>query len=286
MTADDQFTISGFGDEIASDPDEQLAVMGRLGIRYLDLRRAWDKGVLDLTEADVRKLQDVLAKHGARISTIASPIGKTEIDQDGAFEVGRLETAIKLAKAFETPYIRLFSFYHTNVDHEHSRDEVMRRLSTFAKMAEQADVTLLLENEQLLWGDTPERCREIMDTVASPKLRVSFDTGNYAMIGVPAYDVAYPLVKPYLIHMQIKDVRTAHRDHTVAGNGDGQIPQILAALKRDGYRGFLALEPHLKIASQASGFSGENLFQQAAEALRGLLANLDAAADQGKTIAR
>lgn len=281
MTDIDGFTISGFGDEIAEDPDEQLTVLGRLGIRHLDLRRAWDTGVLDLDDADIQNLRGLLQKHGAQVSTIASPIGKTEIDEDAAFEVGRLETAIELAQAFETPYIRIFSFYLTNVNHERSRDEVMRRLSQFAQRAEQAGVTLLLENESLLWGDTPERCREILDTVSSARLRVSFDTGNYAALGIPPCDVAYPLVKPYLVHMQIKDIRTAQHEHTVAGTGDGQIPEILAALKRDDYRGFLALEPHLTIAGKAGGFSGAERFGQAAAALQGLLANLGRADGQG-----
>lgn len=273
MTDNHQFTISGFGDEIAEDPDEQLAILGRLGIRHLDLRRAWDKAVLDLDDADVQNLRGLLRKHNAQVSTIASPIGKSEIDEDAAFEVGRLETAIRLANAFETPYIRIFSYYLTNSNHERSRDEVMRRLAQLAQRAEQAGVILLLENEGLLWGDTPERCREIMDTVSSPSLRVSFDTGNYAALGTPPYDVAYPLVKPYLVHMQIKDIRVAQHEHTVAGAGDGQIPEILAALKRDGYRGYLALEPHLMIAGKAGGFSGEELFGQAARALQGLLAS-------------
>jgi sugar phosphate isomerase/epimerase len=267
----DRFVVSGFGDEIDPDPDQQLSHLGQLGIHHLDLRRAWGRGVLDLDDADVEKLRDVLQRHAARISTIASPIGKTQIDEDGAFETGRLETAIRLAHAFDTPYIRLFSFYHERVPIDDCRDEVMRRLRGFVEQAERANVTLLLENEQRLWGDTPERCRDIMETIDSPRLRVTFDTGNYAMIGVPAYDVAYPLVRPYLVHVQIKDVRTAQRDHTVAGQGDGQIPQVLAALHRDGYRGYLSLEPHLIIAGRASGFSGPDLFTQAANALQGLL---------------
>ena len=40
MTA--RFTLSAFGDEIAEDVDEQLAVLNDLGIRYLELRSAWE----------------------------------------------------------------------------------------------------------------------------------------------------------------------------------------------------------------------------------------------------
>jgi sugar phosphate isomerase/epimerase len=279
MTVTDRFVISGFGDEIATGPDEQLAVLGRLGIRHLDLRRAWGRGVLDLDNADVRSLQGLLQKHGARVSTIASPIGKSEIDQDAAYERERLDVALRLAETFETPYIRIFSFYHANLDHAACRDEVLRRLGGFAKRAEQAGATLLLENEGDLWGDTPECCRDLIETIGSPALKLSLDTGNFAVLGVRPYDDAYPLLKQHIVHVQIKDARTRDRVITVAGEGDGQIPELLAALQRDGYRGYLSLEPHLMEAGKASGFSGSELFGRAAEALKGLVAAL---AEEGR----
>jgi hypothetical protein len=71
------FELSGFGDEIADEADEQLRVLGGFGIRFLDLRGAWGRNVLDLTPDDVSRLRDALRTHGARVSTIASPIGKS-----------------------------------------------------------------------------------------------------------------------------------------------------------------------------------------------------------------
>ena len=262
-----RFVVSGFGDEISADPREQLAVLGSLGITHLDLRAAWERNVLDFTDDDVARLRSELASAGARVSMIAAPIGKSDIEREAAYEDGRLETAIRLADQFETPLIRVFSFYLPNTDRAKSRDEVIARLSRWAARAGQAGKTLLLENELNLWGERPEQCAELLEAIGSEHLRMTLDTGNFASIGVASHDVAYPLLRPWLVHCQIKDVRTADRAVVPAGEGDGQIPEVLAALVRDGYRGYLSLEPHLALAGKAGGFSGPELFGQAARAL-------------------
>lgn len=269
------FTISGFGDEIADDPAEQLDVLARLGIQHLDLRGAWGRNVLDFDREDVIRLKALLARSGAAVAMIASPVGKSPISEPASNERERLETAIRLAEAFGTPLIRIFSFYHEGVSHQECRDEVVARLGEWARTAETAGVTLLLENEGDLWGDAPERCRDLLGTVDSPSLRLTLDTGNFASLGIDSYDTAYPMLKPWLGHIQIKDVRREPKQVVPAGQGDGQIPELLAAALKDGYQGYLSLEPHLAIAGRAGGFSGADLFGKAAQALRDVLASLD-----------
>jgi len=53
-----------------------------------------------------------------------------------------------------------------------------------------------------------------------------------------------------------------------AGHGDGHIKPILKDAYENGYRGFLSLEPHLAAHEQFGGFSGEQLFTVAADALK------------------
>jgi sugar phosphate isomerase/epimerase len=266
-----QFVVSGFGDEIAAEPAQQFAVLGELGIRHLDLRGAWGKNVLDFTDDEVAGLHEALLAAGARVSMIASPVGKSQITREAAYERGRLEIALRMAAAFETSLVRMFSFYLDGCERADCRDEVVRRLADWAARAEAASVTLLLENERDLWGDSPKRCLELLQAVDSPRLRLTLDTGNFASLGIRSVDEAYPLLRPYLAHVQIKDVRHADGRTVVAGEGDGQIPELLDALRRDGYRGFLSLEPHLAEAGKAGGFSGPELFAQAARALQRLL---------------
>jgi sugar phosphate isomerase/epimerase len=275
--ADARVTISGFGDEISADPVQQLTALTDLGIRHLDLRGAWDRNILDFTDADVAALQGLLADHGVRVAMIASPIGKSSIRAPREDESARLNRAIQLAVAFETTSIRLFSFYHDGIPHEACRGEVVRRLASWAGAGEHAGVTLLLENEGDLWADTPERCRDLLEAVGSPALRLTLDAGNFAALGVASADVAYPLLRPWLKHVQIKDMVTARQQVVPAGQGDGQIRELLAAAMADGYDGYLSLEPHLAHAGKAGGFSGPEQFGEATRALRLILADLGVA---------
>ncbi len=272
MTRQAAFVLSGFGDEIAAEPEQQLAALKRMGVRHLDLRGAWDRNVLDFDADDVARLRGLLDAHGVRVSIIATPIGKSPISRDANFESGRLEQALRLARAFGVDLVRIFSFYREGTSHAECRDEVVRRLASFAGTAERAAVTLLLENEADLWGDRPERCLDLLAAVDSPRLRLTLDAGNFAAVGARSHDDAYPMLKPYLAHVQIKDVRHADGTVVLPGQGDGQIPELLSALAADGYRGYLALEPHLAVAGKQGGFSGPELFAQAADALRGIIA--------------
>src|SRR5207247_2128784 len=105
------FRLSAFADEISPDPQEQVDLLDRCGVRHIELRSIHQTNVLDLTDLQVSELKSLLDRRGFRLSAIGSPIGKTKIDQP--FEATRksLERAIELCKVFDTPNIRIFSYY-------------------------------------------------------------------------------------------------------------------------------------------------------------------------------
>ena len=273
MTA--QFTLSAFGDEIADDVDEQLGVLNELGIGYLELRRAWGTNVLELSDDEVRRLKDRCEAHSIGVSCIGSPVGKSPISQPIDEVLRDLERILEVAGMLSTDRVRIFSFY-PDVDGQQDAcvDESISRLGAMAKVAAERDAVLLLENEGGLVGDTPERCRAIVEGVDSPSLRFVWDTGNFPHSGVEgAVDRGWPLLAEYTDYVQVKDALVSDQTITVAGEGDGQIPDLLANLRDAGYRGFLALEPHLKVAGKRGGFSGAEGMARAATALRALIAD-------------
>ena len=75
---------------------------------------------------------------------------------------------------------------------------------------------------------------------------------------------------PWLEYAHIKDCRKGQKPRFVAGEGDGQVAQVLNAL-RDREDLFLSLEPHLSYAGPAGGFSGEENFRRAHGALVNIL---------------
>src|SRR6266568_1055201 len=123
--------LSAFADEISPELDEQIAVLQACRIPAIELRGVWGVNVLDLSDEQVATIQQALQTSGIHIAAIASPIGKTPIDQPFAETLKKFSRAVQLAQAFQTRYIRIFSFYPPttrNQEPSFCRKEVLYRL--------------------------------------------------------------------------------------------------------------------------------------------------------------
>jgi sugar phosphate isomerase/epimerase len=271
--------ISAFADEIALDPNEQVAVLQEEHITFIDLRAAWGTNVLDFTDEQVTELQRILKNAQIGVAAIGSPLGKVPIDSDHAEQMRRLDRAIALAQTFGTRYIRIFSFYppaHTHLKTIHPdsyREEVLRRLKDMTERARQENIVLIHENEKDIYGDTIQRNVEILEGINDPHFRSVLDPANYLQCEQEPYPTAYEATRPWLEYVHVKDV-SPDGTLVVAGEGAGHWPALLRRLRADHYDGFLTLEPHLSAAGQYQGFSGPDLFRQAARALQGLLTDM------------
>lgn len=268
--------LSAFADEISPDLDEQVAVLRREGIRYMDLRSVWNINVLDLTDEHIRKIRETLDAQGIGVAAIGSPLGKVPIDSPFDAHLQRLERAIELAHVLPTPFIRIFSFYPpasaegASNDPATYRDEVMRRLQAMAEYARAAGITLVHENEKDIYGDTIARCVDILKQCSSAHFRAAFDPANFIQCGQTSYPDAYEELQSWIAYVHVKDA-LADGSVVAAGEGLGRWPELLERLRADGYDGFLSLEPHLAAAGQFGGFTGAELFHYAAQALQGML---------------
>jgi sugar phosphate isomerase/epimerase len=266
------FTLSAFGDEIADDLDEQLAVLEHLDIRYLELRSAWGVNVVQLSDAQVHAIDRACQERGFGVSCLCSPVGKSPITDPIEHELANLRRLIEIAGALGTSAVRIFSFYPPDEPDAWLQSSV-ERLGRLAEVAESAGLRLLLENDKHLVGDTPERCAALLGGVNSPALRFVWDPANFVQVGVAQpTERGWPLLAEYLAHVQIKDAHLADGRVRPAGQADGQVPELLLRLRGVGYDGFLGLEPHLVIAGHSGGFSGPEGMATAAAALRDLLA--------------
>ena len=266
-----QFTLSAFGDEIADDLATQLDVLAAEDVHFLELRGAWGTNVLDLNAGQLRQARQLLDERGFGVSAIASPIGKSQIDQPRGFEQERMQRAIAAAETLGTTLIRVFSFFVPTGQAADHRDEVIERMRLLTEQATAAGMTLVHENERAIFGDLPDRCHDIMRSVDAPALRMAFDPANFVVDQVRPMDEAWPLLASYATHIHIKDALMTEKRIVPAGEGDGQVPELIAALKQSGYGGFLTLEPHLVVAGASSGYSGVDGMQTAIRALRALL---------------
>lgn len=265
--------LSAFADEISPRLDEQIAVLRDEGIEYLDLRSVDGVNVLDLTDSQVAAIKETLDAEGVRVAAIGSPLGKVSIDTPREETLARLERALSLAGTLETRYIRIFSFYPPATEKTWTaalRDEVISRLRMMTERARAAGIVLVHENDTGLYGDTAERCADLLRSIDDPYLRAAFDPANFIQSGEEPYPAAYNALRNWISYVHVKD---ALSDGQVvpAGKGVARWPEILTALRQDGYEGFLALEPHLQAGGPYGGFSGPALFHKASQALQELM---------------
>lgn len=270
------WTLSGFADEISADVEEQCRVLRDLDVSFLELRSAWGTNVADLDDEAVERVATTLGAAGIAVSSIGSPIGKAPVavvqdDLDGY--VGRLRRCAQVGRRLGARYVRVFSFYPRDAaDPAADRDDVLRGMAALARAAEEEGVVLLHENEKEIYGDVPERCLDLVESVGSPGLRLTWDPANFVQCDVTRpFTLGYAALRPHLEYIQIKDAVAGSGEVVPAGEGDGQVAETLAALRDDGFDGFFSLEPHLALAGANGGFSGPELFTKAHAAFTGLL---------------
>jgi sugar phosphate isomerase/epimerase len=240
--------ISGFSDEISSDFDTQLEVVSNLGMKYISLRGIDGKNIGDFTVDEFKEsVQPRLQKAGIRVSSIGSPIGKVFINDEEGFAKQKqmLDTLCRISNLLDCNYIRIFSFYiPKGEDADQYRSQVVSKLKEFAAIAEKYNVILLHENEKDIFGDIGRRCHEILTEVGSPYFKGIFDFANFVQCGEDTGE-CYDLLKDEIVYIHIKDAVTTDSQNVVCGTGDGKIPELLAEFIKNGYKGFLTLEPHL-----------------------------------------
>ena len=268
------WTLTGFADEIDADLDVQVQTLTAEHITHLELRGVWNKNVLRLDDEELTTVARVLAERGVRVSAIGSPIGKIGITDDFRPHLNEFRRAMAIAHRLDAPFIRLFSFFIPPDDDPAShRETVLDRLGQIVRAAEGTGVTLLHENEKGIYGDTPERCHDLLTAIDSPLLRAAWDPANFVQCGARPFTDGYARLRPFIAYLHVKDARRATGGVVKAGAGDGEWRETLTALRDSGFAGFCSLEPHLQASGPFAGFSGPALFQEAAQAFKGLLAD-------------
>lgn len=263
------WTLSAFGDEIAPDLETQLKVLNRNGVRHLELRSVDGKDVLSLSDEDIRGIRVKLEKYGVGVSAIGSPIGKTPISEPFELTLTSFQRVLAVAKELKAPFIRIFSFYLTPEEAGFYRDEVVSRIGRLVELAEKEKIVVLHENEKEIFGDTPERCLDILRTINSPFLRATFDPANFIQVRAEPFPHAYHLLKEWIVYYHVKDALAANGQVCPAGLGDSRYPDFLREVVRKGFEGFFSIEPHLADGSQPGG--GEEMFSLAVDSFRGLV---------------
>ncbi len=241
-----EFIISAFADEIDADLKTQMDVLDQHGIKHIEMRGVNGKNLTQYTLEEVKEIKKQLDARGFKISAVGSPIGKIKITDDFAPHLELFKHTIEIAKILETQYIRMFSFFMPEGDDPAIyRDEVIRRWKEFIRVAEGSGLILLHENEKEIYGDIADRCLDLLQAVNCDFVKATFDPANFVQCDEETYPRAYELLKDYVVYMHIKDANRSDQVVVPAGYGDGKVEEILSDLYKNGFEGFLSLEPHL-----------------------------------------
>lgn len=277
-----KLTISAFSDEYADSLQEQCEALNGFGISYMEMRGVNGKNVSALTKDEVKQAKTILNDYGIQVSSIGSPLGKIKVDGDLD---GHLETAKRVfetANELGSKNIRMFSFYlPENKTREESKGEVYDALERLVRLSEEHGVTLCHENEALIYGESPEKCLEILEYF-NGRLKAVLDMGNFVLDGYNPMN-AYKLLEKNIEYFHIKDALYAGAI-VPAGKGEAQIKEILDDYKVNGAKDtFITLEPHLQTFSGLNALVGKTFenpykyenqkaaFTDAVEKLKGLL---------------
>jgi sugar phosphate isomerase/epimerase len=265
--------LAAFADEISPDLDEQIQVCSRNAVFGIELRSVNKINVLDLDVPLRRTIRQKLSDAGMSVACIGSPIGKVKVTDPWPAHLERFKVAVEMAQFFGAPLIRLFSYYPPEKDGGFGphRDEVIRRMAAKAQYVKDLPITLVHENEKGIFGEKGAACVDILGAVNSPKLRAAYDFANFVQAGEKPMD-NWPALKPFVVHIHVKDALLGSGQVVPAGKGDGSLEPIIVDAYKSGYRGLLSLEPHLKVAGHSHGETGADLFKVAADALKAICA--------------
>lgn len=239
----DNIQIFAFADEVSMEIDRQIAAMKRNHLDGLEIRGVDGENISDISLEKAREVRAKLNDAGLIVWSIGSPIGKIHITDPFEAHLDKYRHTLEIASVLEAENIRMFSFYIPKGEKPSAyRNAVFDRLGVILELAKNSGIHLCHENEKGIYGDNPERCLDLFQTL--PDLKGIFDPANFVQCGIDTL-AAWDQLNDHIRYLHIKDART---DGQVvpAGSGMGNVQKITQSyLARGGH--WFTMEPHLTV---------------------------------------
>ena len=244
------FTIGVTSLGMAGTPfDEAVQKMVALGAECTELNGrpgvhpdlSWDD------EADYERAKQLLAQANIVATSLGGYCDFAQLDDEALqAEVDAFVRYCERAAQLDIPVVRAFagdvkeglSLTDVETRVREAFSEVMRRVQGL-------NVVVGIENHGRLANDGMF-LRQLIETVASPKLGMTIDTGNFYWAGHPPERVEQfiQLLTPYIVNVHIKDVtyRDGKTAFVPAGRGIVPLRRLYALLEGAGYEGAIVSE--------------------------------------------
>ena len=267
--------LTGFADEAAQDLATQIKATKEIGWTHISARGVNGANLHELPEDEFNKVADQLDEAGITIPEFGSLIGNwgKKISSDFDITLAEIDRAIPRMKRLGTKLIRIMSYAQEPWGEDQHEEERFRRVREIHQRFADEGLIAVHENCSNWGGFSAAHTLRLIEEV--PGLKLVFDTGNPIFQRDRSKSQPYPWqdalsfyheVKEHVAHVHIKDCtnppegETEPAQYTLPGEGQARLPEFFAALKRDGYEGGIAIEPHVATVFHAK--EGEEVDEQ------------------------
>ncbi len=247
-------------DEATQDFSAALDFAERFGFDGVELRSVENVPIDRIPLDTARAYKKALDARGLAVSDLASSFFKCSLDDREAVaeNLRKLRRLCDLAELFGCPYIRGFAFFKGPGERLEDRmGEIAEQFREPLRLLGSRGLTLLLESDPSVYTTNHQLLARLLDALDSPAAGAIFDPGNdiFDERGEVPYPDGYGYIRKYIRHVHIKDaVKNAAGEPECVKVGAGLVryPELLAALKADGYQGYCSLETHYRLGARIS----------------------------------
>ncbi len=255
--------IGAITDEFSPDIQVAADAMQSLGMKGAELRVINGKNIMDLSEAELDAALEVVRNAGLQVVSIASPILKCTLPDappvDERFQQDIFaskhtfadqpqlaQRAFEIAKRSGAKIVRVFSYWRV-IDPPAVFERVVDALQELADRAAEYDLIIGLENEGACNIATAQETARVLAAIDHDNLKVVWDPANAYLAGEEPFPRGYDLLDSRRIaHVHAKDCKIDGLKPIWGPLGKQDVDWVgqIAALKEDGYNGFINLETH------------------------------------------
>ncbi|MCY4062238.1 MAG: sugar phosphate isomerase/epimerase [Chloroflexi bacterium] len=253
-------------DGISREFERALAVMNEFGLTQAELQYLWNVEVGDLSDAQLDRVQRLVAAHEVEVSCISRHVfgglalgGLSASAPAYQEHLADLNRCVDMAKALDCPLVRIMSFKKEMILFgSHGAEEwnvaqgawekARELIGGAVQIAEDRDITLVVETGNNAITNSAFLARRMVDEIGSARLKVMWDPANALYSTEAAYPNGYQALRGVLGHIHLKDVVVEISKATISCRqlGTGQmapyLDDIATALRDDGYAGAISLE--------------------------------------------
>lgn len=259
-------------DEFSADPETAFELGLEEGVKYFELRGIHSDRIPRISGHTKARLLRAIRDFDVVITAVSPGLFKIPLPanaptcsnlgwmdsaffrqwQDGRAALrdhaeGLLTQTIDFAGEVGARFIIAFSFHRAGAQGGAAPAEVIDHLGAAADRVRAAGLELLIETEEGYWADTGSRSAEIVKSIGPHRVGINWDPANSFCEGDEPFPNGYQHLRTFIKNVHFKDARRDATGRSIfVAEGEIDWRGQIAALVRDRYDGFVAIEPHLE----------------------------------------